>query len=149
MKQTLAYRSAGILLGSAFGFIVSLGASILYIISQHGQPANDFDGYIFLIAFFAFLFYFIVAIRAPKERIKYDDLGLYVYKSRKREIFVPYQNIDTVIQRNNARRWIVSTSGKIRINLIDGGHVGVDFIYEVDSVKSKILELKYMHKLEK
>ena len=139
-KQNLAYKARGYL-ASLFVSLIILAFSIA------GFCTVENKHWFILISVLALsglvtLTYGIFYLTLPSVLIKYDDSGIYMYRSRKREIFIKYEDITDILAYNRSYRGSAHTHGKLHIATPDGE-------YDSFTVENVTTAVQTVYKLKK
>lgn len=143
--KNLAEKSYTSIVIGVFGWLLCIFLAILSF--GFAYSGNDTSylvyGFVATIGVIFESIYLPITMKTPRNLIKYNDFGIFIYKASKKQIFIKYEDIVVVKARNaRAGRSTINYSfGKIMIET-KNRYYTVREVKQVDNVKSRIIELK-------
>ena len=133
MRYDLVVKSNKYVLGTFSGFLLCL---FLFFISL---SENKVYSFIWIIVGLICLFFCLKTFILPKVLISYDQNGIYL--NHKKNLFIPYEKIGSVISKQMRSKRSVFSFGYIYITSMDKKYkIGV--IDGVNYIQNRINELK-------
>ncbi len=144
-KQNLAYKTK-------YGWTSIIPAVIILAVAiASACAASDWHWFVIIAvlaaAGFATFADGILYLTLPQVLVKYDDDGIYIYKSRKREVFIKYEDIMNILDYRKSVKLnsaLSYTHGTLHIRTRDGAYDSYT-VEDVTKVAQTVYKLKKEH----